>query len=222
MTSTNPSPSPPRADDSAEHRATEEQDVAPSRLCTFDDLIAPFGGTAPRVELVTAEQMPAPAARLLAHRRHMTVTLEKRLASKLALEVLATRHQEPHYTRCIRLTSERTGELGLFGIMRFDLRTCAPETREEILQGVQPLGRVLIASGALRTIHLHRLIHIPNGGATLRYFGSREQDAPTPEANLREEDDAADNELWGRLASIHCDGEPAVDLVEILSPHLCV
>ncbi|REJ83432.1 MAG: hypothetical protein DWQ36_24275 [Acidobacteria bacterium] len=187
----------------------------PGDVASFAELLEPFGIQAPAHEVIRREQMPAAAARLLAHRRHMTVTLERRLESALRLAVVESRHREPHYSRRIRLHAARTDELALFGVMRFDFRACSSETRAEILAGGTPLGRILIASGALRTVHLHRLIRLPSGSALRQWYGAND-----PEATWRVPGDLDARPLWGRLASIHCDDRPAVDLVEILAPHL--
>jgi chorismate-pyruvate lyase len=194
-------------------RPASEAGAAQVEICSFEELVSPFEIPTPRYEIIPVDQMPAQAARLLNHRGHMTVTLEQQLDCPLALEVLEQRHEEPHYSRRIRLTGVDSGELALFGVMRFDFRACSKATRKEILAGVTPLGRILIASGALRTVHLHRLIKLPEVASTLERFGGGCRVHPAPAGG-------ADEALWGRLASIHCDGLPAVDLVEILAPHL--
>ena len=72
---------------------------------------------------------------------------------------------------------------------------------DEILQRQLPLGRVLIQNNVLRRIEPTAFLRVTPGPAMIQWFGL-DQATPT----------------YGRLAMIHCDNQPAVELVEIVAP----
>ena len=65
----------------------------------------------------------------------------------------------------------------------------------------QPLGRILIRHNVLRRIEPTAFVRVVPGPTMMQWFGL---DQPTP--------------TYGRLAYIHCDEQPAVELLEIVAP----
>jgi chorismate-pyruvate lyase len=152
-------------------------------------------------EEVLAEAVPEPYRRLLAHHEHMTVTVERHHGCKVDVEVLAAEQGGDYYWRKIVLHRQSDGRVVLFGIPRLNLRLVDEAVRREILSQKTPLGRVLIEHNVLREVQLASLYRITPGPELMRLMGLTE--AKT---------------LYGRTAFIYCDGFPAVELLEIVSP----
>ena len=168
------------------------------------DLYRPFEETPPLATLRDAAEVPQPYRSLLAHEGHMTTTLERHWQTKVTLEVLATHHEEPLYTRKILLRHGETGAVVQFGVMQFDFRSCPAEVRDEILEQATPLGRILINHGLLRRISTHALLEIEADEEIRRALGFSATDVGPP------------RHIWGRLATIYVDEQPAVALLESL------
>ena len=75
----------------------------------------------------------------------------------------------------------------------------APESEE--VMPVGSLGRILIDHNVLRRIEPTDYLRVTPGPEMMQWF-----DLKTPEP------------AYGRLAIIHCDGKPAIELVEIVAP----
>ena len=88
-----------------------------------------------------------------------------------------------------------------FGIVRLDLDKLQPAVRTAIEARQTPLGHVLIQHNVLRQVQLAALWKVLPG-PELR--GLLNCPAPLP--------------TYGRTAMIYCDGEPAVELLEIVAP----
>ncbi|QDU81430.1 hypothetical protein Pla110_31710 [Polystyrenella longa] len=167
-------------------------------------LLQLFPQTEPLVE--SAEHVPAalvPDAfkRLLAHDHHMTVTMEEFFHCEVSVRVLEAKEQEGLYCRMILLESNETGQVVQFGIVRFNFEYVTEAVKEEILSRKIPLGRVLINHNVLRHIDLGAVLKIKVGPKMAEYF-----DVPVG------------MKTYGRLATIFCNGQPAVDLLEIATP----
>ncbi len=155
----------------------------------------------PRIEYVPAEAVPEPYHTLLVHEHHMTVTVEAHHGDLVDVRVLARRHHGSSYARKIVLALQKTGRIVQFGIVRINLDYCSPEVRAEIVAGRTPLGRILIEHDVLRRIELTAFLKVHAEPPQMIWFG-RTGYATT----------------YGRLGYIHCDGQPAVELLEILAP----
>lgn len=155
----------------------------------------------PRFDYVPADAVPQPYHGLLVHQHHMTVTVEKYHGDLVDVRILARRQQGSSYARKIVLALQKTGRLVQFGIVRINLDYCSPEVRAEIVAGQTPLGRVLIQHNVLRRIELTAFLRVDAGPAQLAWFGQSGRAT-----------------LYGRLGYIHCDEQPAVELLEILAP----
>lgn len=159
----------------------------------LEELLALFPGEMPPCEAVEGKDVPEPFKTLLVHEHHMTVTVESHHGGPVDVRVLERRQDGTKYSRKILLVLRSTGEVVQFGIVRIDLSQVADDVAARIVEEGTPLGRVLIEHDVLRRIE-------PTG--YLRFDGNRWFDRAS--------------ECYGRLALIHCDGAPAVELLEIV------
>jgi chorismate-pyruvate lyase len=155
----------------------------------------------PEYEFVAPDEVPPPYHGLLVHEHHMTVTVEAHHGGPVDVRVLARRHDGDSYARKILLALQSTGRIVQFGIARVNLGFCSQVVRAEILAAGTPLGRILIQHNVLRRIEPTAFLRVIPGPAMMEWF-SLHQPRPT----------------YGRLAYIHCDGKPAIELLEILAP----
>jgi chorismate-pyruvate lyase len=155
----------------------------------------------PEVEFVAPDEVPHPYHGLLVHEHHMTVTVEAYHGSLVDVRVLARRHDGDSYARKILLALQSNDRIVQFGIARVNLRYCSPAVRTEILAARTPLGRILIQHDVLCRIEPTAFLQVIPGPTMMEWFGL-ERPRPT----------------YGRLAYIHCDGQPAIELLEIVAP----
>jgi hypothetical protein len=155
----------------------------------------------PECEIIPGTDVPEPYRGLLVHEHHMTVTVEAYHGDLVDVRILARRHQGDCYSRKILLALQKTGRIVQFGIVRIDLGLCSPAVRAAIVAGKTPVGRVLIENNVLRRIEPTAFLRIAGKAPQMRWFGLTEPQT-----------------LYGRLAIIHCDGRPAVELLEIVAP----
>ncbi len=172
-------------------------DTGPS----IEDLSRLFGDDASSAEVVTAEAMPEPYRHLLVHPHHMTVTVEEFYGGPVDVRVLERRHDGDSYARKILLAVAATGRIVQFGIVRIRLNLCSEPVRQTILAEKTPLGRILIEHDVLRRIEPITFLKIHTNQQLTEQL---QLSAPT--------------DAWGRLAIIYCDGQPAIELLEILAP----
>ena len=154
-----------------------------------------------RVEHVAAALTPEPYKTLLAHEQHMTVTMEQFCDGPVEVRILERKRDGDSYSRKIVLVKRGTDRVVQFGIVRFNLRYVTQAVRDEILKGETPLGRVLINHNVLRHIDVGALLRIEVGSALAAHMNAK------PGAVT-----------YGRLATIFCNKQPAVDLLEIPAP----
>lgn len=155
----------------------------------------------PAYEVVSPDAVPEPYHGLLVHEHHMTVTVEAYHGDLVDVRILARLHQGDVYARKILLALQKTGQVVQFGIVRINLSLCAPAVRDAIVEGKTPVGRVLIQHNVLRRIEPTAFLLLQGGPAQMRWFGLDGR-----------------RDLYGRRAFIHCDGKPAVELLEIVAP----
>ncbi len=144
---------------------------------------------------------PPPYDALLDHHKHMTVTVESHYGEKVDVHVHRCEQQGDWYSREITLSTTDTKRIVQYGIVRLDTRKLDPEVWQQIKSQAIPLGRVLIEHNVLREVQLVGLWRIQAG--------------PSLAAMLRVK---VGTTVWGRTALIYCDGEPAIKLLEILTP----
>jgi chorismate-pyruvate lyase len=174
------------------------------RALELDSLIRLFYDDAAQLgdfSLCAADEMPPAYHQLLAHSAHMTVTVEKRHGCSVDVEVLECVEQNSHYLRKILLHRTSDQKVVQFGIVRLALGSLDEAPRQEILAKQTPLGRVLIKHNVMRHVELLGLWQVRCGRELAAFF------------------DASLGQItYGRTALIHCNGEPAVELLEIVAP----
>lgn len=150
---------------------------------------------------VAVEEVPGVPRRLLAHHEHMTVSVESHHESAVSVDVLHTWETDDQYAREILLRRVIDDVVVQFGIVR--LRWCHldSEVRSEIESQRTPLGRILIEHNVLREVECVALWEVRPGPALRDWLGMR-----------------SDEVTYGRTALIHVEGEPAVELLEIVVP----
>lgn len=137
--------------------------------------------------------------KLLNHTKHMTVTVEDHHQDQVGVQVLRSEMVGNHYCREILLHTLHDRKVVQYGIVRLNTRFLAQEPLQEILQQQKPLGRVLIEHDVLREIELFDLLEVQCGPVLAQLFH-------VPERTL----------TYGRTALLHCDREPAIELLEIV------
>ena len=152
-------------------------------------------------EEVTDRDMPPTPRSLLAHNDHMTVTIEAFHDSSVDVHVLTEHCDQDHYAREILLTRQSDDQVVQYGIMRINLRYVDADVRCEIQSRQTPLGRILIEHNVLRKVQLQSLWKIRASEHLARHLAIEPGQA-----------------VHGRTALIYCNGEPAIELLEIVTP----
>ena len=150
---------------------------------------------------IKANELPPQFQSLLAHHDHMTVTLEAWHNSLVDVRVLQEQREGDSYARKILLTLQRDGSPVQLGIMRIDLSNLPEIVRMEIESQALPLGRIMIRHHLLREVELCQLWQITPG--------------PDLKSLLHLKDGSTS---FGRTARILVDGQPIVELLEIVQP----
>ena len=154
-----------------------------------------------RFEQVESQAVPSVYRKLLDHSNHMTVTVESHHAENVDVEVLRSDVVDGHYRREILLKTHASQRVVQYGIVRLYMKYLADEPRNEILGQCKPLGRVLIEHNVLREIELFDLLRVECGPVLSKFFGVEPGTI-----------------TYGRTALIHCDHEPAIELLEVVRP----
>jgi len=179
----------------------------PTAHATLMELCAPFlpsGQTFdPDCSVVQPEEIPHPDDQLLVHHEHMTIALQRFHNSPVDVHVQAE-HLSPDgvlYTRKIFLTPRSDPNRPVeWGMVRLDFRYMDDAVRDEILRKQMPLGAILIKHNVHRRIKPRFFVRFPAGGPVLNLFGASET-----------------RPVYGRLGTIYCDEEPAIELLEIVT-----
>lgn len=162
---------------------------------------------------LTAQEVPQPQRDLLNHHAHMTVTVEAFHDCPVEVRVARTLFSEQDhsaerestngawYAREITLHRQTDHAPVQYGIVRLFYELLAPKVWKEIESQSIPLGRVLINHNVLREVELCELWEV-NAGAPL---------ADLIKVRTHET-------VFGRTARIFCDGRPAIELLEIVTP----
>ncbi len=170
----------------------------------LESLTALFGGGDELIaaaEHIPSALTPEPYKQMLVHDHHMTVTMEDYHGCKVDVKILERISDGNIYSRKILLVKSGTDDVVQFGIVRFNLEYVTEQVRKEILAGKIPLGRVLINHNVLRHIDLAAVLRVTPGPELAEHFGMAPGEA-----------------TYGRLATIFCNYQPAVDLLEISAP----
>jgi chorismate-pyruvate lyase len=152
-------------------------------------------------EHIPSAVTPEPYKTMLVHNHHMTLTMEAHHACSVDVRVLDSKLNGSEYARKIQLLKHGTDTIVMFGIIRFHLEYVTEAVRNEVLAGQTPLGRILINHNVLRHIDLGAILEITAGPALARSLAM-------PVGGV----------TYGRLATIFCNRQPALDLLEISAP----
>ena len=152
-------------------------------------------------EHVAKEATPEPYHRMLVHEHHMTISMESFHDCTVDVEVMASRFEDGLYLRKIRLHKSGTKNAIQFGYVRFNLDYVTEKVRAEILSEKIPLGRVLIQHNVFRHVDLGAILRFTAGPGMAEYLNMN-----------------VGQTTYGRLATIFCNGVPAIDLLEVSSP----
>jgi len=174
----------------------------------IENLIAEFynsdDGFAELGRYSEAVDLPSPYNELLNHHEHMTVTVESHHGEKVDVCVHKHhRHQDADgdwYAREITLRTQSSGKVVQYGIVRLNVPTLAPEVWQRIESQATPLGRVLIEHNVLREVQLCQLWRIEAGRSLAEFLETE-----------------AGSIVYGRTALIYCNGEPAIELLEVVA-----
>lgn len=152
-------------------------------------------------EEAAADELSDVARQLLWHDEHMTVTVESYHGCAVDVRVLNTHVTPTHYSRRILLTRQSDAKVVQFGIVRLSTGMMSPDLRQEIECQDTPLGRILIKHNILRQVRPLSMWKVVPATDLQGLFG------------------LADPEVcYGRTALIYCNGLPAVELLEIVTP----
>jgi chorismate-pyruvate lyase len=168
--------------------------------CALFSLFSPSSYIA-RMEAVPADSVPAPYHQLLVHPHHMTVTVEAHYGELVDVRLLEKIQEGDTYARKILLVTQKTRHVVQFGLVRIHLQYCSATVGAEIVAGLTPLGRILIEHDVLRRIEPMLYLRVLPGPAMMEWFALTQREW-----------------TFGRQALIHCDGKPAIELLEILAP----
>jgi hypothetical protein len=165
------------------------------------ELCQPFAGDGfvPQCSIIQPENIPHPEDELLVHHEHMTVTLERHHKKPVVVTVMDERLEGHFYRRKIKLTLAGTDRIVELGAVRLDLRYMPEHVSEEIRQKQSPLGAILIKHNLHRRVKPRYFLRIPPGSAVLDLFSVQTNDP-----------------VYGRLGTIYCDGEPCIELMEVV------
>lgn len=172
-------------------------------LEAFTDLAMGFTGAGSLAfdgQTVTADTMSDQSRELLVHHMHMTKALLAYYNSPVEVQVLERHHEGDLYSRKISLTLKGTSRLVEYGLVRLDFRHISAAVRDEILHEKMPLGAILISHNILRRIMPRWFIKFPENSSILRWFNCQNKEP-----------------MFGRMGTIFCNGEPAIELCEIVT-----
>lgn len=152
------------------------------------------------LEFVRADALPPAFRELLVHHDHMTSTLQAYHGQPVTLRVLNESKAEDAYGRYILLGLEGTDAIVEVGLMRFNLDSASEEVKREVLNHEAPLGDILIRHDVLRRIEPKWYVRLVSGHALMSHFG-----------------ESAPDVAYGRIGVIHYHGNPAIELLEIVT-----
>ncbi|MFQ5425157.1 MAG: hypothetical protein ACE5F9_14425 [Phycisphaerae bacterium] len=178
-----------------------DPNVALASLCE------PFSETAGfpfRYELLGGCDLPSPFHDLLVHHDHMTTVLRAYHGQALTLRALSARQSDETYSRAIVLAAANGQEIVEFGIVRMNLACVDEAVRSAILEAKVPLGEILIRHEVLRRIEPRCYLRLPEACGPLK-----RADRPCPTA------------AYGRIGTIYCNHEPAIELLEVVPDAQC-
>ncbi len=148
---------------------------------------------------VAAESLEEPFRKLLVHHDHMTEVLFAYHGRAVCLHVLRRAQDADTYTRFIKLAAHDSEQVIETGVVRINLGLLSAPVRQEVLAATKPLGSILIEHDVLRRIEPKWYFRLESSCPMLDHFGSSVQQA------------------YGRVGLIHCDHQPAIELLEVVA-----
>ncbi len=145
-----------------------------------------------------AIDLPPDIRCLLAHNNHMTGTLRRHYSQSVALRVLEHRDDGDVYRRKIILTVDSGQRVVEFGVVRMNLATLDASARSAVLSRKTPLGEIFEQFDVLTRVEPRGYFRFPSDSPVVQCFASGVVEA------------------FGRLGLIHCNGDPAVQLLEVV------
>lgn len=152
-------------------------------------------------EFCRVQSVPSPYDALLDHHEHMTVTVESHYGEPVDVAVHRTLGEGTWYSREITLLTHKSRKIVMYGIVLLNIEALDPDVWRQIESQEIPLGRALIEHNVMREVQLVELWRVRAGNNLASLLN-------TPIGGT----------LYGRTALIYCDGEPAIELLEIVSP----
>lgn len=155
----------------------------------------------PTADELAPEEIPEPYRTLLVHNHHMTVTVEDFYRDRVDVAILESQLLGHEYRRKILLALTGNSRVVQFGLVCIDLSLLSSVVREQIIAGKTPLGRILIENDVLREVR------------PISYWKVQPNDALRDWFQMTHDED-----LYGRIGLITTDGQPAIEVLEILAP----
>jgi chorismate-pyruvate lyase len=165
------------------------------------DLCRPFahGPFVPDCNTVQPEDIPFPEDDLLVHHDHMTIVLQRYHGQPVKVHVLEEYLDGDVYTRKISLTPVGSNKVVEWGVVRLNFKFMPEAVKHEILQKQMPLGAILVKHKVHRRVKPRYFLKLPKASAMAGLFDAVNQE-----------------HLYGRLGMIYCDGEPCIEVLEIV------
>jgi hypothetical protein len=109
----------------------------------LDDFYARAGLPLPKIERISAEDIPEPYRTLLVHQNDMTPTLEGAHGANIHLQIISSEVRGDFYFREVALRLDGSEKPVEFGANKVSLVLFPPRARQLILEERLPLGRIL-------------------------------------------------------------------------------
>jgi hypothetical protein len=145
--------------------------------------------------------MPSPPRELLVHQKHMTRTLNAHYGVPVDVHVMERHRDGDLYSRKIFLTPRESQPVVEYGLVRLDFRYMPAQRPRHHSPGARAAG-----------LDPDQQQHPPpHSAALVSEIPRRQHDPQLVQLHNGNED------LFGRLGTIYCNGEPAIELVEIVT-----
>eukprot|EP00053_Salpingoeca_punica_P017522 m.168970 g.168970 ORF g.168970 m.168970 type:complete len:274 (-) comp17229_c1_seq3:3769-4590(-) len=174
-----------------------------------------------RCERVSADDVPEPSRRLLAHHTHMTMTMEAHHACAMQLQVIRTVAKPELYVRQVLLRRSSDGRAAMFGIARVHLEAFPESAQRDILAQKIPLGHIMQQHAVKRRVELRDLYLLVPGPALSQWLYESESDKllqqqEEQQQQVNNSSSSCSSVVYGRTAMIHCNDQPGIELLEVV------
>ncbi|HYG74103.1 MAG TPA: hypothetical protein VEK08_03780 [Planctomycetota bacterium] len=170
----------------------------------LDVFYAAAGLKLPRITEIDGATMLEPYRTLLVHKGDMTPALENHYGSSIHIQILQMHNKRDSYTREVVLRLDGSERPIEFGAIEIKLDLFVKKAREEIIEGVRPLGAIMREYSVVHTSRPSAFLQIQSDGVI--------NEALELSGNMT---------LFGRRNTlINPEGQPLAEIVEILAPAL--